>query len=229
MTHLGRISSALLAAAFLTSQLLAQSGAGAVKGTLTDESGAVIPAATITLNGSNGAKTVQSQADGTYSFPGLAPGQYTVSLSYPGFAPFSHPVTVTPGSTIQVPIQLQVSTENQKVTVNADSGPTVTVEPENNATALVIKGEDLQALPDDPDDLASAPAGAGGSGRRTQRRADIYRRLLGRATAAEGIYPRGSHQPKSIFSRIRPAGLRAHRNLHQAGNRQVPRHAISQR
>lgn len=164
MTHLGRISSALLAAAFLTSQLLAQSGAGAVKGTLTDESGAVIPAATITLNGSNGAKTVQSQADGTYSFPGLAPGQYTVSLSYPGFAPFSHPVTVTPGSTIQVPIQLQVSTENQKVTVNADSGPTVTVEPENNATALVIKGEDLQALPDDPDDLASALQALAGPG-----------------------------------------------------------------
>jgi hypothetical protein len=164
MTHLGIFSSYLFASIFLTTQLLAQSGAGTVKGTLTDESGAVIPAASITLNGSGGAKTAQSQADGTYSFPGLAPGQYIVNLSYPGFAPFSHPVTVTPGATIQVPIQLQLSTENQKVTVNADAGPTVTVEPENNATALVIKGEDLQALPDDPDDLASALQALAGPG-----------------------------------------------------------------
>jgi hypothetical protein len=164
MTHPGRILFVFLVTGSLVTQVLAQSGQGTVKGTLTDESGAVIPAATITLSGSNGAKTAQSQADGSYSFPGLAPGQYTVNLSFPGFAPYSHPVTVATGQTVQVPIQLQLSTENQKVTVSADSGPTVTVEPENNATALVIKGEDLQSLPDDPDDLASALQALAGPG-----------------------------------------------------------------
>ena len=131
---------------------------------MTDESGAVIPAATVTISGNGSPRTAQSQADGSYSFTGLPAGQYTVTLDYPGFTPFSRTVSVTAGGTVEVPIQLSLSTEVQKVTVRADSGPTVSVEPENNATALVIKGEDLQALPDDPDDLASALQALAGPG-----------------------------------------------------------------
>jgi hypothetical protein len=48
--------------------------------------------------------------------------------------------------------------------VSAETGPTVSVEPENNATALVIRGEDLQALPDDPDDLSAALQALAGPG-----------------------------------------------------------------
>jgi hypothetical protein len=51
---------------------------------------------------------------------------------------------------------MQVSAEKQEVTVQAEAGPSVSVEPDNNATALVLKGEDLGALPDDPDDLQDA-------------------------------------------------------------------------
>ncbi len=131
---------------------------------MTDESGAVIPAATVTISGNGSPRTTQSQADGSYSFTGLPAGQYTVTLDYPGFTPFSRTVSVTAGGTVEVPIQLSLSTEVQKVTVRADSGPTVSVEPENNATALVIKGEDLQALPDDPDDLASTLQALAGPG-----------------------------------------------------------------
>ena len=53
---------------------------GAVKGTLQDESGAVIPAITVTLTGNGATKTAQSQADGSYSITGLAPGQYTATV-----------------------------------------------------------------------------------------------------------------------------------------------------
>jgi Carboxypeptidase regulatory-like domain len=155
---------AFLLAALLTTAAFGQSGTGTVKGTLADESGAIIPAATVTITGSGGARTAQTQADGTYSFSNLAPGQYTVTLSYPGFAPFSHAVTLAAGATVQVPIQLALSAEVQKVTVSAETGATVSVEPENNAAALVIKGEDLQSLPDDPDDLSSALQALAGPG-----------------------------------------------------------------
>ena len=94
----------------------------------------------------------------------MAPGQYTVQVNFPGFTPFSHPISVNSGATVQVPIQLALSTEKQQITVSAESGPTVSVEPENNATALVIKGEDLQSLPDDPDDLADALQALAGPG-----------------------------------------------------------------
>jgi hypothetical protein len=128
---------------------------GTVKGLLTDDSGAVIPAAAVSLDGPGGRHAAVTQSDGTYTFRGLAPGQYTLRATFPGFAPVEKTVTVGTG-TIQVPIQLAVTTEKQEVTVSAEAGPNVSVEPDNNATALVLKGEDLQALPDDPDDLSDA-------------------------------------------------------------------------
>jgi len=154
----------VLAAALVSTGALAQPKAGTVKGTLTDDSGGVIPAANVSLAGHGAAKTAQTQADGTYTFTGVAPGDYTVSLSFPGFQPFSKLVTVTVGGTVQVPIQLTVKIEKQEVMVQGEAGPTLSVEPDNNATQLVIRGEDLQALPDDPDDLSDALQALAGPG-----------------------------------------------------------------
>jgi hypothetical protein len=164
MFNLRRIVFLLLAAALIVTSAPAQQTVGTVKGTLSDDSGAVIPAAAVSIIGNGTTKTAQSQADGSYTFVGLAPGQYTVSVAFPGFAPFSKPVTVTGGGTVTVPVQLVVSAEKQEVTVAEHAGATISVEPDNNATALVIKGEDLMALPDDPDDLSDALQALAGPG-----------------------------------------------------------------
>ncbi len=137
---------------------------GGIKGVLADSSGAVIPAAVITLNGNGPSRTAQTQADGSYAFTGIAPGQYTVAITIPGFTPFTQTVTVAAGNTAQLPIQLSVEAEKQEVRVAADAGPAVTVQPDDNATAIVMKGADLDALPDDPDDLASALQALAGAG-----------------------------------------------------------------
>ncbi len=129
-----------------------------------DDSGAVIPAANVSLVNTATSKTAQTQSDGSYTFNGLAPGQYTVSITFPGFAPFTKVVNVTAGGAVQVPIQLVVRAEKQEVTVQEQAGPSVSVEPDSNATALVIKGADLDALPDDPDDLSSALQALAGPG-----------------------------------------------------------------
>src|SRR5205085_8500766 len=63
-----------------------------------------------------------------------------------------------------LPIVMSVQAEKQEVTVQAEAGSSVSVEPDNNATALVIKGADLAALPDDPDDLADALQALAGPG-----------------------------------------------------------------
>ena len=164
MFNLRRIIFLLLAASLVVTGALAQTTVGTVKGTLTDDSGAVIPAASVTLAGNGNTKTAQTQADGSYTFAGVQPGQYTVSVAFPGFAPFSKPVTVTGGGPVTVPVQLAVSAEKQEVTVAEHAGTTISVEPDNNATALVIKGEDLMALPDDPDDLSDALQALAGPG-----------------------------------------------------------------
>ncbi|HWB85556.1 MAG TPA: carboxypeptidase regulatory-like domain-containing protein [Bryobacteraceae bacterium] len=144
------------AVALMISGALAQQTTGTLRGVLQDNSGAVIPGATVTLTAKGVNKTAGTQADGSYVFTGLTPGQYTVQVTFPGFAPYSKQVNVTAGAAVQFPIELTVSAERQQVTVAAEGGPSVSTEPDNNATALVLRGEDLESLPDDPDDLQDA-------------------------------------------------------------------------
>src|SRR5436190_11065284 len=163
MFHLRTLFVCLLAAALVISGAHAQS-AGTIRGVMTDDSGAVVPAANVTLTGSGVNKTAQTQADGTYTFTGVAPGQYHVKVAFPGFAPVDKPVTVAPSATLSMPIQLTIATGKQEITVAEAANTTVSVEPDNNATALVLKGDDLAALPDDPDDLADALQALAGPG-----------------------------------------------------------------
>jgi Carboxypeptidase regulatory-like domain len=151
----------LWAASFAAAQT---STTGAIKGVLTDDSGASIPAAWVTISNPAGKQQVQSQADGSYTFPALQPGTYTLNVTFPGFNAVNQPVTVNAGGTVQVPLQLSLVVQKQEITVKGDPGPSVSVEPDNNATALVIKGDDLMALPDDPDDLSDALQALAGPG-----------------------------------------------------------------
>src|ERR1700757_3202441 len=122
MAMRNRLLLLVVALFILALSLPAQQATGTVKGVLTDDSGAVIPAASVSLAANGASKTAQSQADGSYTFTGIAPGQYTVSIAFPGFAPFSKLVTVTAGGTVQVPIQLAVRAEKQEVTVQEQAG-----------------------------------------------------------------------------------------------------------
>jgi hypothetical protein len=146
----------LMASAVLASILAAQQTTGAVRGVLTDNSGAVIPGASVSVVGNGVERAAGTQIDGTFSITGLMPGQYTVHVAFPGFNPFDRNVNVSSGTAVQVPITLLLTAERQQVTVQADAGPNINVEPDNNATSLVLRGQDLEALPDDPDDLADA-------------------------------------------------------------------------
>src|SRR6185369_2178118 len=101
-------------------------------------------------------KSVVTNDGGNYTITGLAPGKYTVRAINAGFALTETPdVEVTLGKPVQFDITLKVAIEEQKVTVAADTRE-LSTEPENNAGAVVMKGADLDALPDDPDDLAAA-------------------------------------------------------------------------
>src|SRR6185437_5806350 len=133
MSNLRRVYFLLLAALLLAGLAAAQTGTGTVKGVLTDDSGAVIPAANINLTSPAGTKTAQTQADGSYTFAGVAPGDYNVTVTFPGFAPLAKPVTVVAGQTATVAAQLSIVAEKQEVTVKAETMTTISVEPDNNA------------------------------------------------------------------------------------------------
>ena len=160
----------LVFAAAMAAPMMAQTATGTVKGTVVDVTGALIPGAQVTLSsGSGSTRTVKSNAQGAYAASSLAPGRYTVSIHAKGFADtvISDLMVGADGSAVVKNVTLKAATEAQ-VEVDADAN-TVSVDPANNANALVIKGKDLDALSDDPDDLqneltALAGPSAGPSG-----------------------------------------------------------------
>ena len=91
----------------------------------------------MTVTNTAGKQQAQSQADGSYTFMGLQPGDYTLAVTYPGFGPFSKVVTVGAGGTVTLPIQLAVVAEKQEITVKGDPGPSVSVEPDEIGRAHV--------------------------------------------------------------------------------------------
>ena len=126
----------------------------ALRGQVTDESGALVPGAKVTLVAADGvSKTAIADNQGRYSFPPLTPGNYTVSATAPDLAtPQAAKLLLKPGPQT-LNLQLKVASTTQQVTVEENAGPSVSTESSNNASALVLRGEDLQALSDDPDDL----------------------------------------------------------------------------
>jgi hypothetical protein len=135
-----------------TLPVLAQTGS--LHGTVADPTGAVIPSAMVTATGLDGTPhTATSTSTGAYAIDPLAPGHYTVAVTATGFAAFA-PVDVqvfservtTKNLTLKLPVdvqQVQVTSQAAGLDVSSD----------NNAGAIVIKGKDLDALSDDPDDL----------------------------------------------------------------------------
>lgn len=136
--------------------VFAQQSAGSLRGQVVDEFGGLIVGASVTvLDASGKEKSVITDSDGNYVVNGLAPGKYTVRAVAPGFALFENTeVEVTAGQRAQLKITLSVSLEKEEVSVASESP--VSTDPESNAGALVLRGSDLDSLPDDPDELAAA-------------------------------------------------------------------------
>jgi hypothetical protein len=137
-----------------------------VHGVLTDSSGAMIPGATVTLLPSEqrAPMTTATADDGAWSFAGVPAGDYTLKIEFPGFTAFDKTFTVQTGRTTEIPVQLVPEASRQEVTVSASPGPELSLDSASNASAATISGTDLDALPDDPDDLSDMLAQLAGPG-----------------------------------------------------------------
>jgi hypothetical protein len=135
------------------------SNAGTLHGHVTDPTGALIPGAAISISNASGAdvRTTASDGRGDYSVSGLPPGSYIIQVTAQGFAPFtSKAQELTVGQTKRVDISMAIEGAEQSVeVVGNESTLQVSTQADSNANSVVLKGKDLNALSDDPDELSN--------------------------------------------------------------------------
>ena len=135
---------ALFAASSLAS---AQSQTGEIFGKATDQSGGVLPGVTVTLTSPVLLQplTAVTSETGTYQFPRLDIGTYTVKFELTGFKTVvNQDIFVTVGFSAQVNAQLGVSTVQETITV---TGQSPIVDTKETGTKQTFTNELLQSIP----------------------------------------------------------------------------------
>ncbi len=135
-------------AMFLAASLVAQTaGTGALVGTVTDPSGAVVPSVSVTVTNTDTqqSRSVVTSADGTYRFGFLPPGTYQVKFTANGFKPAEVPsVKVNVTETPVLDQKMEVGSQNEQVTVEANAEAIQTA---SSALGTVVSGTTATALP----------------------------------------------------------------------------------
>src|SRR5215471_9359898 len=138
-----------------TCAIFAQNPTGSLHGQVTDPSGAAIAGASVIMTPATGSPiVVKSNGQGMYEFKSLPAGQYTLTASASGFSLYESDNVVIGDLSLRLNVSMTIEVETQKVQVSENT-PTVDVNPSNNAGAVTISGKELEALPDDPDELLS--------------------------------------------------------------------------
>lgn len=139
----------------LVSPANAQQNNGGIKGTVTDQLGSLVVNARVVIKDERGAtSSVSTNSIGIFEFKSLRPGLYELRVVSPGFVPYEQKgISVEAHQTSTADIQLSVAFEEQQVTVDDRS---VSTDANSNANQIVLRGRDLEALPNDPNALAAA-------------------------------------------------------------------------
>jgi hypothetical protein len=129
---------------------------GSLTGQVQDTLGASVVGASVTVVDAAGKeKITTSNNRGEFTMNGLAPGKYTVRVKAANFELYENTeVEIAAGQKAELTVPLSVGGVEEQVDVS--SGDTVSNDPANNASATVLKEKDLDALPDDPEELEAA-------------------------------------------------------------------------
>ncbi len=138
---------------------------GAINGTVTDATGAVVPKANVTATntGTSIAQSMVTTGSGEFSFQDLPPGPYTVSVTASGFQPVTvSNVSVTAGTVYTVPVKLTVGQTSTAIEVSAAA---VTLDTTTSTQSDTIPTTSVQDLPLNGRDftqlIAASPGYAG--------------------------------------------------------------------
>jgi hypothetical protein len=176
---------------------VASAQTASLRGQVVDQSGAVIPKASVTLTAPSG--LVRKTA--SIPLEGLPPGPYTVQAAAPKLEQEPVQIVLTPG--IQnLRLELKVAAVQQQTSVQENANTSVSTESTNNASALVLRRKDLESLADDPEDHRRGSPGAARAVCRTGRQFRLYRWIQRRSASLQGCDSRNQNQPESFFTGV---------------------------
>jgi hypothetical protein len=138
---------ALLSMLLFSLSLFGQGSFGRILGTVTDQTGAVLPGATVSITDTERglARTVNTDSAGEYNAPNLIPGTYTIRVEAKGFKALDRQnVVLEVGKEVRVDLTPQTGEQTQTITVN-ESIPLV-----DTASATlggVLNNADINDLP----------------------------------------------------------------------------------
>ena len=113
----------LLAVLLTLSPPTADAQTGSVTGSVVDQTGLVLPGATVTLRGGDVPRTAYTDPEGAFALSGVAPGSYTLTVALTGFADTTvENVTVASGALELGTLELQLASFGDTVVVTASRG-----------------------------------------------------------------------------------------------------------
>ncbi len=143
---LGLLTVAVLVSA-AAAPAVAQALYGSLVGNVTDETGAALPGATVTVTQTetNLSRDVVTNETGGYNVPNLLPGTYEVAVTLQGFKSFTaRGIAVRPGLALRVDARLGLGTLQESIVV---SGTSVVLQTESAAVQSLTTADQLVTIP----------------------------------------------------------------------------------
>src|SRR5581483_9163009 len=125
----------------------AQGEKGAISGTVTDSSGAVVTGANVTITsvGTGAARTTTTNETGFYVVSNLAPGDYEITVAAKGFSDLKQRYSVAPGTRGTLDASLQA--KGTETTVEVMANPENQVDTQSSTVSEVVDQKRVANLP----------------------------------------------------------------------------------
>src|SRR5438876_7392545 len=121
--------------------------AGAIQGSVVDQTGSAVAGAIATLRnqGTNQTRTISTNAEGFFRAGEIPVGQYELRVESPGFSPYVNTaIAVSIGRVVQVTVRLAPATVQQQITVSEQPPP---IDPTQTTEATTIDHDRIEESP----------------------------------------------------------------------------------
>ncbi len=146
------LCSSLVGACLLLAAKAQTTTSGGLTGVVTDQSGAVMPAADVEIrdNAKGTAQSTKTDREGVYRFFFLAPAGYLLTVTHVGFREESRTVNVLLGPAATVNVALEIANTSAEVTV---TGEAPLIQAENGDASATMNQKQISEVPNPGNDL----------------------------------------------------------------------------